>query len=96
MTVEQRSKALLWEQRAMRQGCRAESTHCRCLPRARPPGPGAGVRRRQRAGQHQRERAGGRSRRWGYVCEAVTETRTRESNFSRFHSLHVNMGNREG
>lgn len=50
MTVKQRSKALLWEQRAMRQSCRAESTHCRCLPRARPPGPSAGEEAAEREG----------------------------------------------
>lgn len=32
----------------------------------------------------------------GATGQAVTETRTREPNFSRFHSLHVNSGKPKG
>lgn len=62
MTVKQRSKALLWEQRAMRQSCRAESTDCRCLPRARPPGPSAGEEVAEREGSTSGSGRGGRER----------------------------------
>ena len=70
-------------------------------PRARPPGPGGGAGWGGGGGEEEEGSTtgsglGGGSRCWGRVGEAVTETRTQESNFSRFHLLHINMGNREG
>ena len=74
-------------------------------PRARPPGPGGGLEgggeqeegeEAAREGSTTGSGLGGGSRCWGRVGEAVTERRTQESNFSRFHLLHINMGNREG
>ena len=86
----------MWERRTIRQNHRAASTRCRCLPEpgllAPVVGWGGGGEQEEgeeaaREGSTTGSGLGGGSRCWGRVGEAVTERRTQESNFSRFHLL---------